>query len=138
MDHRIAALLNAEAYRTGASDDAIISLLDSVGGPLPADLLGFYRSTDGYDGEIGEHGYIHLWSVKDIVRMNAAYSVGDYAPGLVLFGGNGANTAYGVDTTERSRNDGPYVETDFVGLGPDAIFHRCHTLAELLQHAAEV
>ncbi len=45
---------------------------------------------------------------------NEVYCVREFAPGLVLFGSNGGDTAYGFDT----RREGlPIVDVPFIGMG---------------------
>jgi hypothetical protein len=38
-----------------------------------------------------------IWPVNEIKELNEGYGIDEFAPGLVLFGGDGGNTAYAFD-----------------------------------------
>jgi len=56
----------------------------------------FLRQMNGGEGFIGNE-YIILWPVEQLLTMNAAYEVSEYAPDLFLFGSNGGGEAYAFD-----------------------------------------
>jgi len=39
---------------------------------------------------VGPAGYAALWHVNELMMFNKEYAVAEYAPGLLLFGSNGA------------------------------------------------
>jgi hypothetical protein len=54
-----------------------------------------------------------LWAAEELGRLNKAYEVQTYAPGLVLFGSDGGGEAYGFDLRGDART---IVEVPFVGM----------------------
>src|SRR3954464_2022763 len=80
-----------------ASPDAVHQLQDKLGVRLPDDYALFLQEeADGGEGVIGST-YIILWRVEQVLELNAAYHVSEFAPGLVLFGSNGGGEAFGFD-----------------------------------------
>jgi hypothetical protein len=65
---------------------------------LPADYVGFLQQMNGGEGSLGENAYVALWRVEELGDMNAGYEVAEFAPGLFLFGSNGAGEAFAFDT----------------------------------------
>lgn len=77
------------------------------------DYVSFLTETDGGEGHIGANSYVILWRVAELLEMNEAYEVAEYAPGLFLFGSDGGGEAYGFD-----RKSGRVVSVPFVGMDP--------------------
>lgn len=63
--------------------------------------------------------YLMLWSTKEIAPLNEAYATAEFAPGLVLIGTNGGDTAYGLLDSGDGRRS--YVNVPLVGMSLDAI-----------------
>ncbi len=64
--------------------------------PLPADYASFLRQMNGGEGSLGK-AYVALWRVEQLGERNAGYEVAEFAPGLFLFGSNGAGEAFAFD-----------------------------------------
>lgn len=79
---------------------------------LPVDYAQFLQQADGGEGFIG-NAYVILWRVGELLEMNKAYQVADYAPGLFLFGSDGGGEAFAFDTHSE---DKPIVSVPFVGM----------------------
>ena len=79
---------------------------------LPPDFVSAYSVLNGGEGFVGE-AYLILWKVEELTGFNADYEVNKYAPGIFLFGSNGAGEGFGFDTRNK-----PYkiVEIPFVGM----------------------
>ena len=80
---------------------------------LPHDYLSFMALSDGCDGDLGET-WIEIWPAARVLgelERKPRYE------GVVVFGGDGANTVYGFD---RFR-DGEVVEGDWIGLNRDEL-----------------
>jgi len=88
------------------------SLEKTVGFQLPKDYAEFLRHANGGEGFVGPD-YIILWPVEDLLDLNQAYQVGDYAPGLFLFGSNGGGEALAFDLRVETT---PVVSVPFVGM----------------------
>lgn len=95
------------------TDESSIRQFESEAGlRLPEDYAQFLQQADGGEGFVG-NAYIILWRVGELLEMNRAYQVAEYAPGLFLFGSDGGGEAFAFDT----RNDAkPIVSVPFVGM----------------------
>lgn len=81
---------------SGAANGAALytQLLEERDLTLPGDLRQVLMSYDGGVARVDGH-YLHLWKSTELVELNEAYSVDEFAPGLLLFGSDGGDTAYG-------------------------------------------
>jgi hypothetical protein len=68
-----------------------------LGVSLPADYVTFVCRSNGGEGFIGGH-YLVLERVEKLKSMNDNCETAQYAPGLLLFGSDGAGEAYAFDT----------------------------------------
>jgi hypothetical protein len=94
-------------------DAASILLLETKAGVrLPEDYTQFLREADGGEGFVG-NAYLILWRVGELLEMNRAYQVAEYAPGLFLFGSDGGGEAFAFDTRTAGK---PIVSVPFVGM----------------------
>lgn len=64
---------------------------------LPTDYVLFLQQMNGGEGSLGK-AYVALWRVEELGDRNAGYEVAEFAPGLFLFGSNGAGEAFAFDT----------------------------------------
>ena len=83
-----------------------------IGLRLPQDYAEFLQQADGGEGFVG-NAYLILWRVGDLVEMNKAYQVAEYAPGLIVFGSDGGGEAFAFDTRTEAQ---PIVSVPFVGM----------------------
>ena len=79
---------------------------------LPDDYAEFLQQANGGEGFIG-NAYFILWRVEELLEMNKAYQVAEYAPGLFLFGSDGGGEAFAFDTCSDAK---PIVSVPFVGM----------------------
>src|ERR1044072_7362040 len=80
------------------SDTGAIRHFESESGlRLPDDYARFLQQTNGGEGFLG-NAYVILWRVEELIEMNKAYEVTEYAPGLFLFGSDGGGEAFAFDT----------------------------------------
>lgn len=101
---------------------------------LPPDYVDFLAYSNGAEGPMGTWAYIKLWAAEDLVRDNEGYDVRKLAPGLLLFGSDGADTAFGFDF----RSQPPEVVTlPFIGLKVDEIEVRDSTFTAFLERLGE-
>jgi hypothetical protein len=98
--------------RPGATEAAIVESERQLNAAFPTDYVDFLKVTNRGEGFIG-HSYPILWSAEELGKMNEAYEVERYAPGLLIFGSDGGGEAFGFD---RRAADWPIVQIPFVGM----------------------
>ena len=102
----------------------------------PAGLsLGDYADVlakhNGLEGLVGSEKYLQLWRAEDIVGLNAAYHVQDFAPGIDLIGTDGGDTGYGIETVTKR-----YVSVPLVGMSRNAVREIGANFEEFLEKLA--
>lgn len=126
------ALLDGWRLHPPASTDALQRVASDLGHALPEDYRGFLRAHDGGEGFLGRH-YLMLWGADQIARCNREYESALYAPGLTLFGSDGAGHAFGFDTRGRPML---IVRVPFLGLSWQLAKTVAITFDELLVNTA--
>ena len=86
--------------------------------------------SNGAEGSIGQ-SYLVVWPADEIVELNQTYRVDDFAPGLVLFGGDGGNTGYAFDKRSVSPR---IVEVPLMGMDLNAAEYCGASFVEFLRH----
>lgn len=99
---------------------------------LPVDYVQFLREANGGEGFVGD-SYIILWRVDELLELNAAYQVAEYAPGLFLFGSDGGGEAFAFD---KRIAEPPIVSVPFVGMDLQLIRRIASNFAEFLEKLA--
>ncbi len=79
-----------------AEPGAIVAFEIEAGWALPGDYGAFLRKSNGGWGEVGAH-HLLLWPVEELLDYNRACRAAERAPGLLLFGSNGAGDAFAFD-----------------------------------------
>lgn len=98
---------------------------------FPSDYKLFIEEFNGAEGEIGPNAYVIFWSLEDIVELNEAYGVNEFAPGLILIGSDGGDTAYAFDNRYASK---PIVEVPFLGMDLDEVKICANIFEEFLEY----
>jgi hypothetical protein len=93
----------------------------------------YIGTSNGGDGPIGENAYLSLWHIEQLVSLNDAYHVSEFAPSFVLFGSDGGDTAYAFDRREPGR----IVALPFVGMRDDAAEVLGSSFAEFLERLGQ-
>lgn len=115
--------------RPGASVAEIEVCERSLGRRLPDDYRALLRSSNGAEGFVAADVYVMLWSTGELVELNEAYAVSEFAPGLVLVGTNGGDTGYGFI---EARGSAQYVRVPLIGLSIHAAEPIGQSMAALL------
>lgn len=89
-------LLSRFAANPPADDNEIAKVQQTLKFRLPESYVSFMLMRNGGEGFIGK-SYLVLWKIEDLISMNVAYRVAEFAPGLFLFGSNGGDDAFGFD-----------------------------------------
>ncbi|MEH7355595.1 SMI1/KNR4 family protein [Neobacillus drentensis] len=97
---------------------------------FPNDYIEFISYSNGAEGSIGEN-YLILWSIEEIVELNEAYGVNEFAKGLVLFGSDGGDTAFAFDTRT---NEIQIVTVPFIGMDLNEIAPCANTFNDFIQY----
>ena len=126
-------ILRACTNRSGASEAELAGAEVTLGTRLPSEYREFLLESDGAEGPIGEASYITLWPVGELVSLNESYCVSTFIPGITLFGGDGAGTAYGFRTNGDLFE---YVDVPLVGMDLDEVRVLGTTFAEMLERIA--
>lgn len=95
-----------------ASDGDVREAESHFGRPLPTQYRRFMSSQDGGEGFIGGQ-YLVLWRTSELFAFNRDYEAAHYAPGLLLFGSNGAGEAFAFDMRYDPM---PVVMVPFIGM----------------------
>ncbi|WP_223596755.1 SMI1/KNR4 family protein [Neobacillus bataviensis] len=101
-----------------------------LGITFPIDYIEFISYSNGAEGSIGEN-YLILWSIEDIIELNEAYGVSDFAKGLVLFGSDGGDTAFAFDTRT---DETQIVSVPFIGMDLEEVTTCSNTFNGFLQY----
>jgi hypothetical protein len=105
--------LLAKFHGNPPAQTATIQQFQSESGVLlPHCYMEFLRDTNGGEGFVG-NAYVMLWHLEELVEMNKAYQVAEYAPGLFLFGSDGGGEAFGFAMRSDAK---PIVTVPFVGM----------------------
>jgi hypothetical protein len=126
----VAQLLKEWKPNPGAPREVVEKVQDELGIVFPADYAQLMEWSNGGEDWIGE-SYLQLWPMEEIPSRNESIGATKYAPGVILFGGDGGMMKYGFDT----HFDPPaIVEVDAVSIGneEDTIIHRM-SFTEFLQ-----
>lgn len=95
-------------------DASAIRLFEKQAGfCLPDGYVQFLQLANGGEGFIGPNAYVILWRLEELLEMNEAYQVAEYAPGLFLFGSDGGGEAFAFD---RRSDTLAIVSVPFVGM----------------------
>ena len=78
---------------------------------LPTDYKDFLQFTNGLEGKTKD-SYLVLWSAEELVELNQAYNVKEFVANIILIGSDGAEEAFGFDTTNMN-----IVKLPFIGMG---------------------
>ncbi|MBM7662807.1 hypothetical protein JOC85_003618 [Bacillus mesophilus] len=98
---------------------------------FPQDFVDFMLLTNGGEGTIGEDSYLRLWKIEELIESNERYAVEEFAPGLIIIGSDGGDTAYGYDF----RNENPLlVEVDFFGMDLEEPFFTTSSFFEFFEY----
>ncbi|MEQ6388713.1 hypothetical protein RZN22_05230 [Bacillaceae bacterium S4-13-58] len=63
-------------------------------------------------------GFLILWAIDEIIELNEAYGVNEFAKELVLFGSDGGDTAFAFDIRN---NVTQIVSVPFIGMSIEKI-----------------
>jgi len=98
------------------SKTKIKSVEIELGIHLPNDYVAFLLHANGGEGPIGEDGYIRLWGIEEIPKLNREYQFNIYAPGFWAFGSDGGGESIAFDFRNEEVK---IVLLPFIGMSPE-------------------
>lgn len=113
MEERIATLVDELKLNEGAPRKLIDEVEAQLYVTFPVDYRKFMAESNGGEGSVGTRSYLVLWPLEDLIPLNEAYAVKEFAPGLILFGSDGGDTAYAFDARETALI---IIEVPFIGM----------------------
>ena len=112
-----------------ASQERIEVVQQQVGFHFSQEYRDFLLFSNGAEGPIGEHGYIQLWALEDLVEFNLGYAVQEFAPGIFLFGSDGGDEAFGFDLRDPGM---PVIRIPFIPMSNDLVVQIAPTFIRFL------
>ncbi|WP_071460608.1 SMI1/KNR4 family protein [Bacillus massilinigeriensis] len=112
MDEKIKTLLSQFELNEPASENIIKKVEELLSINFPQEYYDFLLFSNGGEGAIGQ-SYLVMWKIEDLIELNEAYGVEEFAPGLLIIGSNGGDTAYCIDM---KRTIKPFVQVPFIGM----------------------
>jgi hypothetical protein len=95
---------------------------------FPDDFKDFLLFSNGATGEI-DGAYLELWAVEEISASNRVIEIPKYVPGLIAFGGDGANELYAFDAR---KTPSTIVQIPMIGMELDAVWECADTFEHFL------
>lgn len=113
LDDQISGLIKHLELNPPVQREVLSSVQEIVGVIFPSEYVECVEMSNGAEGQVGNNSYLVLWRVGDIPALNAGYTVEEFAPGLLIFGSDGGNTAFAFDMRTKAM---PIVEVPFIGM----------------------
>lgn len=129
MDQRILGIVGNLELNPGATGDLVQQVQLRLGIMLPQEYVDFMMYSNGAEGPIGKYAYLALWTLEELVELNKAYQVDEFAPGLLLFGSDGGDVAFAFDKRSGALS---IVQVPFIGMKLTEAKPRGRTFSEFL------
>jgi len=112
MDEKIKTYLTEFELNEPVAVNSIQDVEEQLQFNFPKEYSDFLMISNGGEGSVGQ-SYLRLWKLEELIELNEAYGVQDFAPGLLIIGTDGSDTAYCFDTRS---DDKPIVSVPFIGM----------------------
>lgn len=133
MSTVIEGLLSETEMQPPCPPDELADFTEMVG-PVPhRDYLEFIARHNGCDGPVGTEGYIGLWPIDEVISGTEQANTEEFAPGLLLFGGDGGNEAFAFDRQDPAW---PIVMVPLVGMSRKEMKFVAGTFTEFIRRLA--
>lgn len=129
MNERVRRLIADMRLNAPATEEILERVQKQIGIVFPQGYTEFLREANGGQGRVGK-SYLMLLPVEEIAHWNDEASVADFAPGLVLFGSAGDDTAFAFDTRVEPA---VFVDVPMTGMSLDEVTYRGRTFREFLE-----
>lgn len=128
IEDKIKSIVSEMALNKGAGLESIRKTEKELNFVFPDDFEKFLLFSNGATGEI-DGDYLELWTVEEIPVSNSILEINKYAPGLVAFGGDGANELYAFDTR---KTPSTIVQIPMIGMELDTVWECANTFEHFL------
>jgi len=130
MNSNLAQLLSAATKRPPCPPEELADFTKKVG-PIPhQDYLDFIARQNGCDGPIGNEGYVCLWLLDEVISGTEQVNTAEFAPGLLLFGGDGGGEAFAFDRLDPKW---PIVMVPLIGISRNDMKYIAGTFTEFIR-----
>ena len=114
-------------------DELFADFITEVGKIPHQDYLLFMRRHNGADGPVGQRGYVTIWPLEEVIMATEKAGTNEFAPGLLLFAGDGGGTAYAFD---RQDPRWPIVQVELVSMSREEMKPVAATFTEFIRKLA--
>jgi hypothetical protein len=121
------------AFAADELDELFADFVGEVGDVPHRDYLDFMRRHNGGDGPVGQNGYIRIWPLENVILRTEQAKTDEFAPGLLLFAGDGGGEAYAFD---RQTPGWPIVSVPLVGLSRKEMKFVANTFGDFIRKLA--
>ncbi len=105
----------------------VVFFLEQVDFTLPEGFIEFFKEANG--AEIStDKKYFILWALTEMVQLNKAYNVEEFAPGFFIFGSDGGDTAFAIE-----KSTGDIYEMPFIGMSKEEATFKNKTFTEFME-----
>lgn len=133
MDSNFLKYIKSLELNESADPSTIRTVENQIGFKFPEEYFIFLLHSNGCEGPIGDN-YLNLWRVEELIDDNEGYSVEEFAPGILIIGSDGGDTAYCIDTRSKEK---PFVSMPFIGMDLDEVEVCGTTFKEFLKNLSE-
>jgi hypothetical protein len=116
--------------RPGIKEDDMVKICAELECTLPDDYLDFMRLSNGGVGMVRD-SYIDIYPLTDLRLINEQYHVTQYAPGLLIFGTDGGDEAFGFDYRTSNLQ---IVKIPFIPMDWGDVIPLCESFQQLLEN----
>ncbi len=100
-------------------------------GDIPhEDYLRFMKAHDGGEGPVGAKSFVAIWPLKEVMIASDQAGVPKWAPGLLLFAGDGGDKAYAFD---KHNAKWPIVSVSLTSMSRDEMELVAETFSEFIR-----
>jgi hypothetical protein len=131
----MATLLDQIERKPRASEEAIKAMVARIGVEPPGDYLDFLWLTNGGTGS-GPDIFVILFAAEEVGTPELDYGAPEYAPGLMVIGGDGCGNIIGIDTRNTDPSLHEYVVLDpvWMDLDSESVQYRGKTFGDMFRH----
>jgi hypothetical protein len=134
MNAELDDLLPELKMRPPSSSEEMATFLAYAGDVPQKDYLEFMRRHNGGDGPVGNDSYLRIWTLDSVAIRTEDSGASEFAPGLLLFGGDGGDLAYAFD---RQDPQWPIVSVSLTSMSRDEMKKIAGTFSEFISKLAE-